>query len=108
MRPYLAEVTSTTCPGWQEALNVSQLQYSLTKPEWEMVPYCKISSEQPVAWRVLVSGSIDLMMQRPNLIRPYLAEVIRTTSPGLGQFAENVSQLQYSLTKPVRCKCLTL
>ena len=35
MRPYVADVTSRTWPAWHCALNVSQLQYSLTKPEFK-------------------------------------------------------------------------
>ena len=42
----------------------------------------------------------------PNLMRPYFAEVISTTWPGL-HWARKVSQLQYSLTTP-ESKILTL
>ena len=45
----------------------------------------------------LPESSYALGKHLPNLMRPYFAAVIRTTSPGL-HTAVNVSQLQNSLT----------
>ena len=71
----------------------------LSDQSWIKKPYFIISSEQPISCMVLVSGSIAFLMHRPNFMRPYLADSIKITWLAR-HWAWNVSQLQYSLTKP--------
>ena len=99
MRPYFADVIKTISPGLHVALNVSQLQNSLSISKHRSEMYLSISSLQFVRdgfpCLSYVSG-----MHLPRRILPYLAVDIITTSPGL-QWALKVSQLQYSLGKSV-------
>ena len=95
IRPYLALVIRMTL-SWFALCHWRSPSCNTLWADLNAKSYFIISSVQPMSVVFFVCASSVFRMHLPNFMRPYLALVIITTSPGL-QCALKVSQLQYSL-----------